>query len=358
LKNILKSLSLAVSEVLIDWYHTNKRDLPWRRTKNPYNIWLSEIILQQTRVEQGLPYYNNFIEEYPDVKSLALAPEDDILKLWQGLGYYSRARNMHKTAQIIVNQYNGVFPDNFKELLKLKGVGEYTASAIASFSFNEPTAVVDGNVYRFLARYFGIGAPIPSLKSKNIFTGIANELICKKKPDEFNQAIMEFGALQCTPHNPNCESCPFSTSCFAFQNKKTKELPVKEKKSSKKERYLYYFFLNNNNYTFLQKRTKNDIWKNLYEFPLLELSVGSTEEEVLNSPYVKNLAGENFKLTAPPSVFTHNLTHQKIIATFFTININDFIKNTTPLIQISLNDLNKYAISRLTDKFLKKINNK
>ena len=232
---------MIFSKTLINWYSVNKRELPWRQTIDPYYIWLSEIILQQTQVAQGLPYYVKFTEEFPSVFHLAKAQEGHVLKLWQGLGYYSRARNLHTTAKYIAAELKGEFPNNYKDLLKLKGIGDYTASAIASICFNKPEAVVDGNVYRVLSRYFGIDTPINSPKGAKEFKQLAQELIDKKDPATFNQAIMEFGATQCKPQSPDCTLCPFTSSCIAFNENRIIELPVKIKSGKAKKKYFNFF---------------------------------------------------------------------------------------------------------------------
>jgi len=261
---------------LTRWYLKNKRDLPWRNTQNPYFIWLSEIMLQQTRVAQGMPYFFAFTNAFPTVFDLANASEEQVLKLWQGLGYYSRARNLHKTAQFVATELDGKFPDTYKELIKLKGVGEYTAAAIASFSFDENVPVVDGNVFRVLSRYFDIETDILSSGAKKEFTALAYELMSKDNPALFNQAIMEFGALQCVPKNPNCEVCPLNNGCLALQKNKVDQLPVKSKKTKVKNRFFnYVVFLDENQNTIIQKRSDKGIWHNLYEFPLIE-----TETEI------------------------------------------------------------------------------
>jgi A/G-specific adenine glycosylase len=256
------------ANTLINWYETNKRDLPWRNTTDPYKIWISEIILQQTRVNQGLPYYRKFISNFPKVEDLANASEEKVLKLWQGLGYYSRARNMHQSAKYILNELNGVFPTSYIEIKKLKGVGEYTAAAISSFCFKEKKAVLDGNVYRLLSRFFGIETPIDSNKAKKEFTDLLKHLISSEKPDVFNQSIMEFGALQCTPKKPNCSICTWKNKCVAFATDKTHILPIKSKKIKKRIRYFNYIVYKQQQNYFIQKRTSKDIWKNMYEFPL------------------------------------------------------------------------------------------
>ena len=232
------------SQKIIFWYEHNKRDLPWRNTRDPYLIWLSEIILQQTRVDQGMSYYLKFVGEFPTVKQLAKADNEKVMKLWQGLGYYSRARNLHTTAKIILLEHKGVFPKEFETILALKGVGEYTAAAIASFAYNKPYAVVDGNVYRVLSRVFDISTPIDSTQGKKEFNHLAGELLDKNKPAIYNQAIMEFGAMQCKPINPYCAVCPLNTMCLAYSKKLVAELPVKSKKTKVRDRYFNYIVLN------------------------------------------------------------------------------------------------------------------
>ena len=274
---------------LISWYLENKRDLPWRNTQNPYFIWLSEIILQQTRVAQGTPYFLSFTSSFPTVFDLANANEEQVLKLWQGLGYYSRARNLHKTAQYVAHDLSGIFPDNYTDLLKLKGVGEYTAAAIASFSYNEVVPVVDGNVFRVLSRYFDIETDIALASAKKEFTAIAFEIMPKDTPALFNQAIMEFGALQCVPKSPNCGVCVFNTSCAALQKKKVAQLPVKSKKLKVKNRFFNYLVATDSNKnTLIQKRTSKGIWHNLYEFPLIE------SEENVDFDYISTQIQNNF----------------------------------------------------------------
>jgi len=258
------------SAIIIDWYQDNHRKLHWRETVDPYKIWLSEVILQQTRVAQGLPYYERFIISFPTVFDLAVAPSQKVLRLWQGLGYYSRARNLHRCAKQVVEKFNGHFPNSFNELTKLPGVGDYTAAAIASIAFREPVAVVDGNVYRVLARVFGIEKDIASGEGKKYFFSLANKLIDKTRPDLFNQALMEFGALHCLPKNPKCGECIFSKSCNANQRNLQAVLPVKSKKLKIKTRYFYYFILINKNKVLLKRRTEKDIWQGLNDFYLIE----------------------------------------------------------------------------------------
>ncbi|MEC4004171.1 A/G-specific adenine glycosylase [Flavobacterium sp. SUN052] len=324
---------MKFSNSLLHWYLQNKRDLPWRNTQNPYPIWLSEIMLQQTRVAQGLPYFNTFMKAFPTVLDLAKADEEQVLKLWQGLGYYSRARNMHKTAQIIAFELDERFPNNYNDLLKLKGIGEYTAAAIASFAFNEVVPVVDGNVFRVLSRYFDIETDIASSGAKKEFTAVANELIPNENPALFNQAIMEFGALQCVPKNPNCEICIFNDSCAALQKKKVSELPVKLKKTKVTNRYFNYLvFLDEFENTIINKRADKGIWQNLYEFPVIE------SDEELDFESVSNLISEQFsdKNIASISIYNenqiiHKLSHQKLHINFYGIELSAKLSNGIPL---------------------------
>lgn len=317
------------SKALLQWYLQNKRDLPWRNTTNPYHIWLSEIMLQQTRVAQGLPYFLRFIDAFPTIFDLAKAHEEQVLKLWQGLGYYSRARNLHKTAQQIAFEFDGVFPNNFLNLLKLKGIGEYTAAAIASFSFNESVPVVDGNVFRVLSRYFDIGTDISSSAAKKEFTALANELLPKGSANLFNQAIMEFGALQCVPKNPDCENCVLNQSCLALQRKKVAQLPVKLKKTKVTKRYFnYLIFIDDNQNTLIQKRTDKGIWHNLYEFPLIETENPETDEVILkliqSQKIITNpLQDEN--IVASERII-HKLSHQHLNIKFWKVAVSGTIQ--------------------------------
>lgn len=307
------------SKTLTTWYLSNKRDLPWRNTTNAYHIWLSEIMLQQTRVAQGLPYYIAFTTVFPTVFDLANASEEKILKLWQGLGYYSRARNLHATAKYIAYDLKGIFPSNYKDLLKLKGVGEYTAAAIASFSYNEVVPVVDGNVFRVLSRYFNVSTDILSAKAKKEFTQLASEVISQENPALFNQAIMEFGALQCIPKSPNCAICPFNNSCAALQLKKVTELPVKIKKVKIKNRFLNYLFvLDNQNKTIVNQRTEKGIWINLYEFPVIETEVLTTEDVVLKLIQKKYTDFIDISLIESDNIL-HKLSHQHLHIKFWKI---------------------------------------
>jgi A/G-specific adenine glycosylase len=311
-------------KLLTNWYLQNKRDLPWRATDEPYLIWLSEIILQQTRVSQGMPYFFAFSEAFPTVFDLAAADEEKVLKLWQGLGYYSRARNLHKTAQFIAFELNGNFPDNYDALLKLKGVGAYTAAAIASFSYNEPVPVVDGNVFRVLSRVFGVETDIASGSARKEFTALAKALMPDDRPALFNQAMMEFGALQCVPKSPDCPVCPMNSGCAALQQNIVAELPVKAKKNASRNRYFNYFvFSDENGQTILRKRTGKGIWHNLYEFPLVETEAASDLPglPIIDSPN-EIVSVEDFR----GSYVVHKLSHQNLHITFRKVNVSGRIE--------------------------------
>ncbi|WP_299553370.1 A/G-specific adenine glycosylase [Seonamhaeicola sp.] len=341
---------MQFSKILINWYSINKRELPWRQTKDPYYIWLSEIILQQTQVKQGLPYYYSFLKAFPSVFHLAKADESKVLKLWQGLGYYSRARNLHATAKYIVDALEGEFPNTYKELLKLKGVGDYTASAIASICFNEPTAVVDGNVYRVLSRYFGIDSPINSTKGSKEFKQLAQELIDKKHPANFNQAIMEFGAVQCRPQNPDCSVCPLSDSCIAFNKNKISELPVKIKSAKAKKKYFNFLvFISEDGKTILEKREGKGIWQNLYQFPLVETKSNVdfktfkrqtvTHDLLKNVPFDLSLYNEDN--------IVHKLSHQHLYVKFWIVKVKEL-----PVEGIPVTDIYHYAVPILIGNFI------
>lgn len=318
------------SNSLIQWYLQNKRDLPWRNTVNPYHIWLSEIMLQQTRVAQGLPYFLSFIASFPTVFDLANADEEQVLKLWQGLGYYSRARNLHNTAKYVAFELDGIFPDNYKDLLQLKGVGEYTAAAIASFSYNEVVPVVDGNVFRVLSRYFNIETDIASSGAKKEFTELAAALIPKDKPALFNQAIMEFGALQCVPKNPDCEICVLNSGCLALQKHKVNQLPVKLKKTKVRNRYFNYLVFSDDNEQYvLRKRTEKGIWHNLYEFPLIETESEIDFDEI--SKLISVEYGSKFEILSIKPLnnesILHKLSHQHLYIRFLRVKIQGVAEN-------------------------------
>ena len=342
------------STKLINWYTVNKRDLPWRSTNNPYYIWLSEIILQQTQVVQGTPYYHAFTSQFPTVYDLAKANEEDVLKLWQGLGYYSRARNLHWSAKHIVNELGGVFPDTYKDILKLKGVGDYTASAIASICFNEVTAVVDGNVYRALSRIFGIETPINSTPGQKEFKALAQQLIDKQQPAIFNQAIMEFGARQCKPKNPDCSVCPFKTNCLALKENKIAVLPVKLKKTKVTKKYFNFIvIISKNEKTILEQRIGSGIWQNLYQFPLIETEKPSTYNNIKSK--IENLdvlEDMNFDVHLYNDTdIIHKLSHQHLYTKFWIVSVDESIEKG-----IEISNIKDFPVPILIGNFIDKFN--
>ncbi len=339
---------------IISWYILNKRDLPWRNTHDPYIIWLSEIIMQQTRVEQGTPYFNRFAEKYPTVEEFARAQEDDILKLWQGLGYYSRGRNMHHTARMVMEEHGGYFPKSYDTLLKLRGVGEYTAAAISSFSSNEARAVVDGNVFRLLSRFFGIDIPVNSGKGKKLFTGIANDLLDKSQAGTYNQAVMEFGSLQCKPKNPDCSICPLLPACHAYQNGCVNELPVKIKSKKVRERYFNYLLAMRDDRLLVHKRGPNDIWQNLHELPLVETEKPYNGVDLISSEGFISTFGPGVKIRPVSRPVPHLLSHQKLHAAFFEIeNYSEQFIEENGWFYVSLEELEGLAQPKLIFQFIK-----
>lgn len=339
------------TETLLLWYDENRRSFIWRQTKDPYKIWLSEVILQQTRTAQGLPYYERFTKTFPTVKDLAQASEDEVLKLWQGLGYYSRARNLHTTAQHVFYELQGEFPSDFKSLLKLKGIGDYTASAIASICYNEAEAVVDGNVYRFLSRYFGILTPINSSAAHKEFKSKAMSLMDVSQAGNFNQALMEFGALQCTPKTPKCLSCPFAAKCVAFNQKKTNVLPVKKGKVKVRERYFNYLVIQDQKFkTLLEKRKGKGIWQNLFQFPLVETSKAIKNKKALlseiPSQILEGLSTEELTLWNKQAII-HKLSHQKLNVYFWILPSKKELKNG-----LTIKKLKKQAVPVVIQNFI------
>ncbi|MCB9032579.1 MAG: A/G-specific adenine glycosylase [Chitinophagales bacterium] len=335
----------SFNKKLINWHLKHPRNLPWKATNNAYYIWLSEIILQQTRVEQGLPYYEKFVQHYPKVEDLANAPLDEVLKLWEGLGYYSRARNLHLAAQQIVADYNGKLPNSYDELLKIKGIGSYTAAAIASFAFNLPHAVVDGNVFRVLARVFGIATPIDTTQGKKEFEALANQLLDKKQAALFNQAIMDFGAIQCVPRNPNCSICIFNDSCFAYINNKINDLPFKSKKIKKKERYFHFVVAYNQHNIVIVQRTEQDIWQSLFQFPMLETDTSTIPSDL-----------QAFGINELNSfIYKQQLTHQKIIGIFYELKTEkiDTIAKKWNAMKVNKSKINNFAFPRIINNYLK-----
>jgi A/G-specific adenine glycosylase len=339
---------------LIDWYQSNKRMLPWRGTNNPYKIWISEIILQQTRVMQGLEYYIRFIERFPDVKALADADEQEVLKYWQGLGYYSRARNLHAAARTVRDQYDGKFPQNYDSVLKLKGIGEYTAAAITSFAWNLPYPVVDGNVFRVLSRLFMIDEPIDTQKGKKYFTTLAGEIMGKTQPGLFNQAIMEFGALQCTPSAPDCMQCPFVDNCLAYSKQAITDYPVKQNKTKTKELYLYYFHIHWKKFTYLYIRKEKGIWQNLFEFPLIESEKAIDPEILIKKavfpPFVSAGNIDSFRFIIQNK--KHVLSHRILYATFIEVFLNREPEIPESIIRTKEEDIEQYPVHRLMEYYI------
>ncbi|MGB5228583.1 MAG: A/G-specific adenine glycosylase [Eudoraea sp.] len=345
---------MTFSKIILLWYSENKRSLPWRNTTDPYRIWLSEIMLQQTRVAQGTPYYIKFIEEFPTVYDLADASEEKVLKLWQGLGYYSRARNLHFTAKKIVEEHDGNFPDTYKELLKLKGVGDYTASAIASISYNLPEAVVDGNVYRVLSRYFGVDIPINSSEGITFFKNLARKVLSSENIREYNQGIMEFGAIQCAPKRPLCLSCPLTETCVALQTNSIYKYPVKLKKAKVKKRFFNYLVvLDEERNTHLIKRSGKDIWQNLYEFPLLETREEISVKEIKQRlPEILTLEEPHLVYESSDKTIVHKLSHQHLHTKFWIVKTSDrLVDGLSPM------ELDKYPVPVLIADFIKTLKN-
>ena len=341
------------SNKLVSWYQNNKRDLPWRNTVNPYHIWLSEIILQQTRVLQGTPYYLAFLKAFPTIEDLANSTEDKVLKMWQGLGYYSRARNLHFTAKDIVNNFGGEFPKNYKKVLKLKGVGVYTAAAITSFAFDMPYAVVDGNVIRVLSRVFGVSIPFDISAGKKQFQQLAQYLLIEKEAAVYNQAIMEFGAIQCKPKSPDCSRCPMQCFCVAYSTNSVAQLPVKSKKTIVKDRFLHYLIIEKEDNIFLGKR-KSGIWTGLYEFPFLEFPIKMDLKQIMQSDeWSKFFLYSICEVKSISNEFIHILSHQKIHAQFWQIKAPGVVLEKYEL--ISKNNLFKFPVSRLTEKYFETI---
>jgi len=349
-----KKRKQSFTKGLLKWYAQSERPMPWKGEKNAYLIWLSEIILQQTRVEQGLSYFLKFKEKYPTINNLANAPEVEVMKLWEGLGYYSRARNLHTAAKFIAEQLDGNFPTKYEDILALKGVGPYTAAAISSFAYNLPYAVVDGNVYRVLSRYFGLDQPIDSTLGKKLFSALAQELLAVKEPGKYNQAIMDFGATHCTPKNAKCAICNLATACIAFNNKSVYSFPIKSKKIKKRKRFFNYLVVNVVEDVLIGKRTKKDIWQDLYEFPLIE------SDKLLE---LKGLKETNFwqllfqkksiEIIGQSKVFKQQLTHQTIFAKFWKIEVKSLKKTAlSEFTFVKKEGLNKFPFPKIIDRYL------
>lgn len=350
---------------LLAWHAGHHRPMPWKGERNPYLVWLSEIILQQTRVEQGLPYFERFKEAYPTVTDLANAPEDEVMKLWEGLGYYSRARNLHAAAKFIAHELNGSFPNTYEAIRSLKGVGDYTAAAIASFAYDLPHAVVDGNVYRVLSRFFGIETPIDSTAGKKEFAALAQNLLeIAEAPNpksvirnpKYNQAIMDFGASQCTPAAPKCGTCPMQPHCVAFLEKKTGKLPVKSKKLERRQRFFNYLIINRLGEVFIKKRSEKEIWQNLYDFPLVETEALNDDRHFLtkNKSCQAWLGEADWELrrVSPPQ--RQELTHQRIVATFWELEVGaDFSPKEADWVAVERGNLANFAFPKIVDLYLK-----
>ncbi|MFL2601948.1 MAG: A/G-specific adenine glycosylase [Flavobacteriaceae bacterium] len=336
---------MKFSEKLIEWYRVNKRNLPWRLTKQPYKIWVSEIILQQTRIEQGEKYYYAFLEKYPNISELAKTNDEELLKVWEGLGYYSRALNMLKASRVVLNNYKGIFPSNYDDLIKLPGIGDYTASAISSICNNEVQPVVDGNVFRFLSRMFKIDLPIDKLKTKTYFKKLGFKLIDVVNPGDFNQAMMDYGSMVCRPKKFQCHKCLFSSNCKAFNSNTVMLYPFKEKRIKIKHRFLnYIFIITNDRKTLIKKRNGNGIWKNLYEFPLIETKKESSVNEIikeLDFKYLKFISEKKIK---------HKLTHQQLNISFFTFKVSNFDDDLT-----DIKALSNYPFPRPINKFISEL---
>ncbi len=351
-----KSAELFFTTTLLHWdQHQNNRQMPWKGEKDPYKIWVSEIILQQTRVEQGMDYYYRFIEKYPTVHDLANAPEANVFKLWEGLGYYTRCKNLIATAKFISIELNGQFPVTYEGVLALKGIGPYTAAAISSFAYNLPYAVVDGNVFRVLARFFGINTPTDSTSGKLLFTNLANGLLDVKKPGKYNQAIMDFGAIVCKPKQPICSLCPLQKQCMAYTHSQVALLPVKEKKIIKKTRWLFYIIAEFEGSQYLRLRSQKDIWQNLYEFILIETA---TPVQLESDDFIKQMQGlfgvGNYAVKHISEIYKQQLTHQTIYGQFIKVDLLKplSVEGYTPftLAGMQLLPFPKFITSYLKDK--------
>jgi A/G-specific adenine glycosylase len=348
---------MSISSILYSWYLEKKRDLPWRNTSDPYKIWVSEIILQQTRVAQGLGYYHRFLASFPDIFTLASADIADVLKVWQGLGYYSRARNIHAGAICIVNHLNGKMPENYEGLIKIKGIGEYTAAAIGSFAFNLPLAVVDGNVNRFIARFFGIHDSIKSPNGVKKIKQLAEKILDTDHPGLHNQAIMEFGALQCIARNPDCNICPLHTDCYAKLHDEVALLPVNIKQQTIRNRYFNYLVILYHNYIYIRNRSGNDIWQGLYDFPLLETEKEIDETELQEtSQWATVFQDTAYKILNISPVYIHQLSHQKLYAKFFLVSAEkELARPGADALLIKQADIYNYPIPKLIDNYISTI---
>lgn len=353
-KTSQKELKNRFAIYLLKWnQEQNTRQMPWKGEKDPYKIWLSEIIMQQTRVEQGLNYYNKFIKIFPDIHKLVNAADEKVFKLWEGLGYYTRCRNLIATARYISKERDGKFPDTYEKIKALKGIGPYTAAAISSFAFNLPHAVVDGNVFRVLARVFGIDKPVDSTRGKKFFTHLANELLDKKLPGLYNQAIMDFGAVVCKPAAPLCTTCVFKKKCIAFLNNKVNELPVKKKKINIKKRWFYYLVFEYKNETAIRQRTEKDIWQDLYEFPLIESVSDVDKKNILQqADKEKWLLKKGYEILSVSPLFKQQLSHQLIAGQFINVRLRQKPELKNDWLWMTKNKINKYAFPKFINQYL------
>ncbi|MGC4234101.1 MAG: A/G-specific adenine glycosylase [Niabella sp.] len=346
-------ISSKFSKLLLKWHETrNKRQMPWKEEKDPYKIWLSEIILQQTRVEQGMEYYNSFIQNFPTISHLALAEEKKVFKLWEGLGYYSRCRNLIATAKYIHQELQGIFPGTYEEILNLKGIGPYTASAIASFAFNLPFAVVDGNVFRILARVFGITDAIDSTTGRKKFTQLATQLLDKERPGKYNQAIMDFGATVCKPAAPLCFDCIFKKYCIAYTENKIETLPVKEKKIKQRNRFFFFFLVKHQNKIAIRERTEKDIWRHLHEFPVVELAEITATEQAISTAKAWGWVAEGAILKTDDTTYRQKLTHQSIHARVVLVYADQKPAALKTYDWVAVKDLKNYSFPKIINDFL------
>ncbi|MDH6306663.1 A/G-specific adenine glycosylase [Parabacteroides sp. PF5-5] len=350
---------MEISDILIAWYQKHKRDLPWRSLNDPYLIWISEIILQQTRVAQGLDYFLRFTERFPNVRSLAEAEEDEVLKYWQGLGYYSRARNLHAAAHQVMERFGGEFPTEYKDVLSLKGIGEYTAAAIVSFVWNKPYPVVDGNVFRVLARLFALDTPIDTGKGKKAFTDLASSVMNPEKAGLHNQAIMEFGALQCVPQSPDCAVCPLQSKCLGYANGSPQAYPVKQNKTKTRNRYFHYLHIIHEGKIWLNRRSGKDIWKGLYEFPMIETEQPLDFAQLQETDAFKQLLKDagNLSVSVELSGIKHVLSHQILYASFYKIETEKQPEGLQPYLEIPADTISDYAVPRLLQLYLERDTN-
>lgn len=343
-------------EKLLQWYGIHRRELPWRESRDAYRIWLSEVILQQTRVAQGEGYFLRFIDRFPTVSALAEADSDEVMKYWQGLGYYSRARNLHRAAKEIAERFGGVFPRNHNDILQLKGIGPYTAAAISSIAYNDPYAVVDGNVYRVLSRIFAEATPIDSTEGKKIFGKLADSLLDRQNPGDYNQAIMDFGAMQCTPRLPECGTCPLCESCAAHRSGTQELFPVKAKKAVVVPRYFNYIVVRHDKTTLLKKRTENDIWNNLYEFPMIETDAAVDFAELIQTPAYQELTkgAGTITLTRRTQMKKHQLSHQTLHAVFYETTWSS-LPHKEGYLAVAEQSIGDYPVPRLIERYLEEI---